>query len=181
VGKKHGTERKQYAVEDGKINDIGTPWRYQHGDINLVNKRAYVTHKCALDYYFGRGDISEDQHRAGITIYRDFENSHPGKSSTGSLTNLSSGVSDGSPQWMVLSAYERYNDALLAMGRISRVVISMVCIEGHRMDAVNQRLGWSVRNTGIDRLKEALDDLMEWYQRGKLQSGSLGEMRTTPK
>lgn len=156
--------KKNYEVQDGKYNDIGTPWLRQHVEVNVVNKRAYVTRESALDHYLKKGLITEEQHQAGSRLFRDYEGSHPGKSAVGMLDNIRSGSKPGDPAWMCIASYDRYNAAMTALGRVSRVIVYMICIESNRMEAVRDRLAWAQRNTGIDRLKEALDDLVEWYE-----------------
>ncbi len=148
-------------------NDMGTPELRQHYQVvergDGSRRIAYVINH-PLDYHHSRGEISDEQHRAGCKLFNDYSISHCHRN-----TLMLLGVESGAPIHQINfenphTAMERYMRAMKVLNRISKTLAQQICIEGKNLSQVRGVFSWSKRNTGIDRLKEMLDDLQDFYE-----------------
>lgn len=210
MGKKHSKKRKQYLREQvkEKIKDLGRTAQEADTGTPELQKRAMVevtgegTRKRArvlnhiLDVYrskvkrkvgvdgagkpvFAPG-INASQYRAGCLFYNDWAVSHKFKSTLGSLGLTQDMMARAMEISDVHTAYERYARALRTLSKVSKVVATKVCIEGDSLAGIREDMGWAWYNTGIDRLRETLDELAEFYEREyHLRKGQQGKAGAT--
>ncbi|GEM_PF-3543678 len=149
-------------------NDIGTAQRHAKGDVELHGSRAYVQQQDALSFYLARDIIGKRHYGAGMRLYADFMVAH--RSATGlvmSPDDLVGRPPKGSGGRMGdgrMAAFDSYNHALMAVGKVSARILFNVCIEGKKMPEFIEEFKWNRKNTGVDRMKEALDDLADYYR-----------------
>ncbi len=156
--------RKNSMATAHRINDTGTPERAAKGDVDVVNGVSQVRRLDALEFYKNRKIISLRQFGAGDRFFKDYEISHATPSYLGKEPGNDSTKTPQKCAENAVSAYESYHSAISAVGRVSGQILQHVCVEGKMMDSFVDVMGWNQRNTGIDRLREALDDLYDYYR-----------------
>lgn len=144
--------------------DKGTPELRQHFPVNegkQENNPRVLNHP--LDMYLNRGDISEDQHWAGCNLFNDYQVSHHHRNALsllGEIRGVATSVDYDNPH----TAFERYMRAIKSLNATSKKIAEQVCIQGYTMAEVRGAFTyWSKRNTGIDRMRETLDELYIFY------------------
>lgn len=145
--------------------ELPTAERMAKGDMHIEGTERKLHFKAMnwpLDRYHKRGEITDDQHRAGARIFRDWSLSHAHKGQ-GALWEGHRGRPHTTDT--PLSHFENCRRALEALTDKSRRLVERVAIEGYSLPAIHAELQFSPRNTGMDRLREALDDLHEYYDR----------------
>lgn len=148
-------------------SDLGTPELRNHYVVEErgdgARKIAYVINH-PLDFHHSRGEINDEQHRAGCKLFNDWSVSHNHRNTLAVL-----GGEIGVPIYQIdfenpHTAMERYMRAMKFLNKISKTLALQVCIEGRSLTQVRGIFSWSKRNTGLDRLKETLDDLADFYE-----------------
>jgi hypothetical protein len=170
-GKKIETGESGNQPLDGTPIDYGTPELRMRG--NYVMEEVRGTHRKRLrriihplDHYLAREWITGQEYLGGTWIFNDYAASHQ-------FTTIIGRCMDGNPH--LRSEYsakdfanpyacgERHRRAMKTLNRVSQTLVQNVCIEGLILADFIGEMGWSRRNSGIDRLREALGDLYAFY------------------
>lgn len=161
-----------------RVMDYGTPelWKRcemvkEKVDEHTVRARN-LSNTWPIDRYHKRGTVNDFQHRAASRIYRDFT---IGKvtSFTGSNWPDPANLPHNRGNYRGLELSERQAEALSAFREAyaslnhesSFIVWHVVCI-GVEIGLYEQAADWK-RGYGMTRLREALDDLVHFYQQKK--------------
>ncbi|TVM02740.1 MAG: hypothetical protein CV087_08735 [Candidatus Brocadia sp. WS118] len=145
--------------------DTGTQELRKHYDVEESgeNKRKHakvINHP--LDMYLSRGLISHEQFYAGCRLYANYEASHAVKSS---IMLIGRDIAKSTPNNdLKTSNFEAYRRAMNSLNRVSRRLAELIIIEGRTLIESKREFNWSARNTGIDRFRELLDDLISFYE-----------------
>lgn len=144
-------------------NDHGTPERVARGEVIVDNNLARVKKQHPLTYYEGRGDITIEQAYWGGRLVNDYESSHPGRSSAAMLLRVD-GISTIDIPINKLTCLDRWNKIQKRLNPTSKYLVEHVLIEGFYLSDIHPFMGWSKRNSGVDRFCELLDDIGAAYQ-----------------
>lgn len=146
-------------------SDFGTSRLKNHFPIEIQGdgRRAFArVLNHPLDYYLSQKFITQRQHRAGCSLFNDYQAAHTTKNS---FTTLGMDKIDYTPSPdNQPAALDRYLKAIKALNKISRELAQKVCVEGYFVKQVLTSYSWSKNNSGMDRFKEALDDLADYYE-----------------
>jgi len=167
-----GKKVKKKVTAD-KYYDHGPDVRKSRGDVEVVNNRAFVKNKHPLDYYRIREQITIAQHRAGLRLARDYAISHQHRSMIAMLSEIKGiihGVDDSRQ-----TAGDRYNKVTSSLSRVSSLMAWNVIITGAYLPEIHSLLGFSKANTGLDRFRECLDEIVSAYER--LDNGTYDQER----
>ena len=148
-----------------ETTDFGTPQLKQHFPLEIHGdgRRAFArVLNHPLDRYFARKEITGKQYRAGCNYFNDYQISHCSKNSFSLLgeDKIDFVQTDYENQNCAL---ERYMSATKYLNKVSLKLVQKVCIEGYFVKQVLSGFEWAKNNTGIDRFKEALEDLADFY------------------
>lgn len=146
--------------------DFGTPQLKNHFPMEIQGdgKRAFArVLNHPLDYYFAQKFISMKQYRAGCNLFNDYQNSHMSKNSF-SLLGCDKIDFTQSDYENLHCSLERYMRIMKTLNKVSRTLAQKVCIEGYFVKQVLTGFSWAKNNSGLDRFKEALDDLSDFYE-----------------
>lgn len=155
--------RKRKSI-DGKTNNP-LALRILKGEVEQVldanmNYKYRLTIEIPLDRYYKRGEISGDQYDAGERLYIDHCLAFAERSILERI--IEGGGRHNGPEDRRTAA-DRFQKVMIAIGRISAWLARRVVVEGRFLDAVHDEFGWAKKNTGMDRLKEALDEIAIAY------------------
>jgi len=145
--------------------DFGTPQLKNHMPLEIQGdgRRAFArVLNHPLDYYHSQKFITIKQYRAGCNLFRDYQVSHATKNSF-SLLGVDKVDFIPSPDSQP-AALDRYMKAIKGLNKVSRHLAQQVCIEGYFVKQVLTGFSWAKNNSGLDRFKEALDDLADFYE-----------------
>ena len=122
-------------------------------------KLAVNVRECPITYYHHRGWIDEAQYDAGM-IFRDtFEQATIGQRSV----DLSAIYGTNKKEDLKPRQAEAMHELRRILGstsKVSRALLLAVCGEGRAVTEFEKAAGWRDRY-GIERLREALDDVAE--------------------
>ncbi len=158
--KKKQMNRPKYAIS----HDHGTPERIARGEVIVENNHARIKRQHPLHFYENRGDITIEQSYWGGRLVNDYESAHPGRSSAAMLLRVD-GISTIDIPINKLTCLDRWNKVYKQMNTISRALTDAVLIEGYFLSEIHHKMGWSKRNSGVDRFCELLDDIKDSYHR----------------
>lgn len=146
-------EQRQLSWKEGR----STPPRRVSGD--------------PLEYYGRQRTISGAQLAAGRRLRNDFERSGVCTVATAKLTR-GTGAGTMDPDRMVknVAAWESYRKGMESAGRVGRVYLRRVICWGEWAADVAKSTGGKDRY-GIERLREALDDLRLHYRQRERDGG----------
>lgn len=175
--------KKTPAINAKEPVDTGTPELHERQKVGKdKHGRNRVESRHPLDIYRKcKNPITRDQHRAGMRLFRDYESSHV-------TINIFSvlGLTRQKGTWKTsdssegkMSAYDRFMSATMAMNFISRKLLLLVCVHGHMLPEVRQIMRFTAKNSGLDRLKEALDELAAYYEEPGSHKKSIVETAVT--
>jgi len=149
--------------------DLGTDELRQHYPVQVSgqgrNRRAKVLNH-PLFYYSEKRLITDSQFMAGMWLANDYSASHQHKTIWAMLkTELGLSVMSGPVDYdNPHAAGERFRRALMSLNAISRKFAQEVCIDGHMVvDVRASFMSWNVKNNGMDRFREMLDELYDFY------------------
>lgn len=156
---KQANQRPSYS----RVNDHGTAERLLRGEVIVENNLARVKRQHPLAYYLNRDDISPEQCYWGQRLVKDYEASHPGRSSAAMLLRVD-GICTIHMPINKLTALDRWNKTLSRLNDVSRVIVEYVLVQGFYLSDIHPHMGWSKRNSGLDRLCEVLDEVEKSYR-----------------
>ena len=148
-----------------ECSDFGTPQLKNHYPLEIQGdgKRAFArVLNHPLDYYYSQKFITFKQYRAGCSIFHDYQVSHATKNS---FSLIGEDKIDFTPLGDTQStSLDRYMKAMKGLNKISRTLVTKVCLEGYFVKQVLEGFMWAKGNSGMDRFKESLDDLADFYE-----------------
>ena len=122
-------------------------------------KVAVNVRECPITYYHHRGWIDEAQHDAGM-IFRDcFEQAAIGQKAIDWEAIYGSNKKDDLKPRQAEAMHE-LRRMLRSTNKVGRALLLSVCGEGRSVSEFEKAAGWRDRY-GIERLREALDDVAE--------------------
>lgn len=153
---------KEQVLTDARIdmNDVEIRLGDRQGGYDLHVKQV------PIDHYLKRRVIDLKQHRAGNRLYRDFYLSGQSMNLT---VNLAAIRANDKRIFLPLSDLQResldnWRKAIAAIhGKIGQLMILNVCCYGFWVNDMNY-IPYDKRGA-ISRLKEALDDLVDFYEK----------------
>lgn len=158
MGKK---QKQKFRQQSGKYHDHGTAIRQERGELVVENNIARVKKKQPLDDYFEKGLINGQQFVAGYQLQVDHAVAFGNRSILGTISELRSrGLNVPEDK---MSAIDRYNRVSRQLSRESYQVAYQVLIECKSLAEIRGIMRWSSTNSGMDRLRETLDDIDEYY------------------
>lgn len=149
-----------------EATDFGTPQLKNHLPLEIQGdgKRAFAkVLNHPLDYYYAQKFINLTQYRAGCNLFNDYQRSHASKNSFSMLGEDKVDFTQNNHESQI-TAFERYMKAIKSLNKTSRILAEKVCIEGYFVKQVLTGFNWAKNNSGLDRFKEALDDLADFYE-----------------
>jgi len=170
--KKNRSKPQQVAPQvERSESDIGQPELRRHFPVvsdnateagRIVRRVKVLNHPVLV--YFNREEITLDQMRAAIWIMGDYELTHQHRTIWSSMkVALGYGVDVVQDFDNPHVARERWLRAIKSLSDISRVFVQQVCIEGRFVKEVRRSFNWNVKNNGMDRFRESLDELYRFY------------------
>lgn len=163
-------QRTEEKVIDGTPVDYGTPELRARG--NFVMEEIRGTHRKRLrriihplDHYLSREWITGQEYLGGTWIFNDYAASHTFTTIIGRCMDNPHlhGVYTDKDFENPYASGERYRRAMKSLNRVSQTLVTNVCVEGLVLADFIGEMGWTRRNSGIDRLREALADLYAFY------------------
>ncbi len=148
-----------------------TPELYQHAAIRDTSRKSYNMVQDALDYYYeAKRVIDQMEYYAGKRLQEAFDRAGNARLASPSLEMPGGGSIDPSRFGAENNSKEEVRRCLDHIrGYPGKVLVLNVVCHGH---LVNNFLvpGYRNSNQKISRLKEALQDVMEFYDKGMHQN-----------
>lgn len=144
--------KQHFAVGEETVSERGRKFQRYH----VINH--------PLLYYFSRREIDLSQRNAGLQLAGDYALAHGYRTVFDSLRAELGTAIDGPPDIdNPHVARERWRKALKKLNEVSRRLAMEVCIEGKLVSDVRPTFNWNKKNNGMDRFREMLDELHEFY------------------
>lgn len=154
--KKPSSNRR--AVDGRTMNPLAM--RVRRGEVKEIHGRYHITVDIPLLKYYREGSISIDQRVIGERLYVDHCIAFMERSL---LARVIEGAGSINGEEDKRTAADRFQKVMAAIGRISSWLARKVIIDGKMLRDVHDDFGWARDNTGMDRLRETLDEIIIAY------------------
>lgn len=165
-------KKKEKSTPDGNrvvaLSDVGTPELHKRLPVVIEGegeKRRATVLDHALLYYQRRKEVTRAQFNAGMFLLQDYEVSHQHKTAFSFMrADLGISVTVMPDPENPHTAMERYMRAFRTLPPVGQKLAWEVIILGNLVSEVRILFpGWSKKNNGMDRFREVLDQLEDFY------------------